>query len=161
MKKSCISYNKSLHSSVIYEITKNACTRYNEQVVEYKPHKGTSDSVGCVASMSSETALMGFFLESRVNQRRYIWTDESKCNVSELGVLETKNELSVLVKQHLDELFYSANRNGVKAPAHMEMVGFGFPPTSSCSNHVKVDGDTLAEAESSPFYGGLLCLKLN
>ena len=106
-------------------------------------------------------ALGGFFLGSRVNQRRYIWTDESKCNVSELGDLETKNELSVLVKQHLDELFYSANRNGVKAPAHMEMVGFGFPPTSSCSNHVKVDGDTLAEAESSPFNGGLLCLKLN
>jgi len=96
-----------------------------------------------------------------VNQRRYIWTDESKCNVSELGDLETKNELSVLVKQHSDELFYSVNRNGCKSPAHMEPVGFGFPPTSSCSNHVKVDGDTLAEAESSPFNGGLLCLKLN
>ena len=161
MQKVKITYNKSLHSSVIYEITKNACTRNSRQVVEYKPHKGTSDSVGYVASMSYETALMGFFLGSRVNQRRYIWTDESKCNVSELGDLETKNELSVLVKQHLDELFYSANRNGVKAPAHMETVGHGFPPTSSCSNHVKVDGDTLAEAESSPFNGGLLCLKLN
>ena len=102
--------------------------------------RGACLKLDCSCFIASTATLEGFIFRSRKNQRRYIWSQESKCNLCVLGYWETKNELRVHVKQHLDVQRCTVDRSG-ESQAHGEKAEKGYPLSLVASNPVMLTDD--------------------
>jgi len=123
---------------------------------ELRNHKLIYDSVARMGSVlvcgeahysPFRTAHTGVLLGSRRTQLRYICTTESKWNGSELDDSGTKNEMSALVKKHLDMPLILGIGRYVETLAHGEKAGSDSPLSLVASNTGMSNGDTLVEAE--------------
>lgn len=110
---------------------------------------------GCFITLTA--TLEGFIFRSRKNQLRYIWSQESKCNLCVLGYWETKYELRVHVKKHLDVHLSTVDRSG-ESQAHGEKAEKGYPLSLVASNPVLLTDDIRLRQVSDSQQGVALSL---